>query len=82
MNKVFRFLAICTTSVAFATLSIAWAQSYTTYDFPGASATTLNGGPSPQGTSVGSWTDSGGVIHGFTLTKHGVAASFDPQAPR
>jgi len=52
MNKVFRFLAICTTSVALATFSIAWAQSYTTYDFPGATATTLNGGPSPQGTSV------------------------------
>jgi hypothetical protein len=78
MSKIFRFLAICTTSVAFATLSIAWAQTYTTYDFPGATATTLNGGPSPQGTSVGSWTDSGGVIHGFTLTKHGAAASFDP----
>lgn len=78
MNKVFRFLVICTTSVAFATLSIAWAQSYTTFDYPGATATTLNGGPNPQGTSVGTWTDSGGVIHGFTLTKHGAKASFDP----
>lgn len=78
MHKVFRFLAICTISFASATLSIAWAQTYTTYDYPGAIATTLNGGPSPQGTSVGSWTDSGGITHGFTLTKHGVATSFDP----
>ena len=54
MSKILRFLAICTTCVAFATLSIAWAQTYTTFDFPGATATTLNGGPSPQGTSVGS----------------------------
>jgi hypothetical protein len=53
MNKVFRFLAIGAISVAFATLSIASAQSYTTYDYPGATATTLNGGPSLQGTSVG-----------------------------
>ena len=45
---------------------------------PGAVATTLNGGPDPQGTSVGSWTDSGGVTHGFTLTKKGVFTSFDP----
>ena len=72
MNKVLRFLAICTIGAAFATLSIAWAQTYTTVDFPGATATTLNGGPDPQGTSVGSWTDTGGVTHGFTLTKKGV----------
>jgi hypothetical protein len=78
MIKVFRFLAICTISVAFATLSIAWAQTYTTVDFPGATATTLNGGPNPQGTSVGSETDTSGVTHGFTLTKKGVFTSFDP----
>ncbi len=78
MIKVFRFVAVCTISVAFATLSIAWAQTYTTVDFPGAVATSLNGGPDPQGTSVGSWTDSGGVTHGFTLTKKGVFTSFDP----
>jgi hypothetical protein len=77
MIKVFRFLAICTISVALATLSIAWAQSYTTVDYPGATATTLNGGPNPQGTSVGSYTTSG-VTHGFTLTKKGVFTSFDP----
>jgi hypothetical protein len=78
MIKVFRLLAICTIGAAFATSSIAWAQSYTTVDYPGAVATTLNGGPNPQGTSVGSWTDSLGVTHGFTLTKHGVFTSFDP----
>src|SRR5580700_2312464 len=76
MIKVFRFLAICTITIAFATLSIALAQTYTTVDFPGATATTLNGGPNPQGTSVGSYTTSG-VTHGFTLTKKGVF-TFDP----
>ena len=78
MNRVFRCLAICTITVAFATSSVAWAQSYTTVDFPGALATTLNGGPNPQGTSVGSWTDLSGVTHGFTLTRHGVFTTFDP----
>ena len=78
MLKVFRFVAMCAISVAFATWSIAWAQTYTTIDYPGAVATTLNGGPDPQGTSVGSWTDSGGVTHGFTLTKKGTFTSFDP----
>jgi hypothetical protein len=76
MNKVFRFLAMCTISVAFAT--IASAQVYKSIDFPGAVATTLNGGPNPPDTSVGSYTDTSGVTHGFTLTKRGVFASFDP----
>jgi hypothetical protein len=76
-TKVLRFLVNCTISVAFATLSIAWAQSYTTVDYPGATATALIGGPNPQGTSVGSYTTSG-VTHGFTLTKKGVFTSFDP----
>ncbi len=75
MIKVFRFLAICTISIAWA--SIASAQGYTTFDYPGATATTLNGGPNPQGTSVGSYTASG-VTHGFTLTAKGVFTSFDP----
>jgi hypothetical protein len=78
MIKVFRFVAMCAIGVAFSTLSIALAQTYTTIDFPGAAATSLNGGPNPQGTSVGSWTDPGGVTHGFTLTKKGVFTSFDP----
>jgi len=61
--KVFRFLAICTIGAAFATLSIAWAQSYTSVDFPGAAATELIGGPNPQGTSVGAYTlTAGGAL--------------------
>jgi hypothetical protein len=76
MIKIFRFLAISTISFVFA--SITWAQTYQTVDYPGAVATSLNGGPNPEGTSVGSWTDQGGVIHGFTLTSKGVFKSFDP----
>src|ERR1700733_14698637 len=76
MIKVFRFLAMCTISVAFA--SIASAQVYTTIDFPGATATTLDGGPNPEGMSVGSYTDTFGVTHGFTLTAKSVFTSFDP----
>ena len=45
MIKVFRFAALCAITVAFATSSIAWAQAYTTVGYPGAIATTLNGGP-------------------------------------
>src|SRR5580700_9804702 len=75
MNRVFRFLAMCAVSVAFA--SIACAQTYTTIDYPGAIATTLNGGPNPEGTNIGSYTDTSGVTHGFVLEK-GVFTSFDP----
>lgn len=78
MIKVFRFVAIGTISVALATLSTASGQTYTTIDFPGAVATTLNGGPNPQGTSVGSYTDTSNVTHGFTLTKKDGFSSFDP----
>lgn len=79
MIKIFRFLAICTISFAFATLSIAWAHTtYTAVNYPGATATSLNGGPNLEGTSVGSWTDSHGVIHGFSVTAGGVFTSFDP----
>jgi hypothetical protein len=77
MTKIFRFLAACAISVAFATLSIASAQVYTSIDFPGAVTTTLNGGPNPQGTDIGSYTDTSGVTHGFVLQK-GVYTSFDP----
>jgi uncharacterized membrane protein len=76
MIKAFRFLVMCTISVAFAT--IASAQVYKTIDFPGATATTLNGGPNPEGMSVGGYTDIFGVTHGFTLTAKGVFTSFDP----
>jgi uncharacterized membrane protein len=77
MNKVFRFLTMWAISVAFATLSIASAQVYTSIDFPGAIATSLNGGPNPQGTNIGSYTDTSGVTHGFMLKK-GKFTSFDP----
>ena len=80
MTKVFHLMAACTISVVLATSSIAPAQTYTTIDFPGAFATTLNGGPDPQGTSVGTYTltaTSPGT-HGFTLSKTGVFTSFDP----
>ena len=77
MTKVFRFLAICTISIAFAT-SMAWAQTYTAVNYPGAALTELIGGPNPQGTSVGGYTlTAGGALHGFTL-KDGVFTSFDP----
>ena len=78
MTKAFRFVAMSTISVALATVSIASAQTYTTIDFPGAITTTLNGGPNPQGTSVGTYTDVSNVTHGFTLTKKDVFTSFDP----
>lgn len=77
MIKLLRFLAISAFSVALAS-STAWAQTYTSVNFPGATVTTLDGGPNPQGTSVGSYTDSAGVVHGFTFTAKGVYTSFDP----
>jgi hypothetical protein len=77
MIKVLRLLAICTIGAAFATSSIAWAQTYTQVDYPGAVDTSINGGPNPQGTSVGSWFD-GTDYHGFSLTAGGVFTSFDP----
>src|SRR5215471_7674730 len=79
MTKVFHLMAACTISVVLATSSIAPAQTYTTIDFPGAFATTINGGPDPQGTSVGTYTaTAGGVLHGFTLSKTGAFTPFDP----
>jgi hypothetical protein len=78
MIKVFRFLAICTISIALATSSIAWAQTYTAVNFPGATLTELIGGPNPQGTSVGGYTlTATGALHGFTL-RNGVFTPFDP----
>ena len=74
MKKVFRLLAI---SVAFATLSIAWAQTYKTVNFPGATATLLIGGPNPQGTSVGIEITAG-FQHGFILTAGGDFTVIDP----
>ena len=77
MVKVFRFLIICTISVAF-TSSIARAQTYKQVDYPGAIFTEISGGPNLEGTSVGLWEDSGGVFHGFSVTAKGVFTSFDP----
>ncbi len=48
MIKVFRFVAVCTISAAFAISSIAWAQSYTTVDYPGATATTVTAALIPR----------------------------------
>ena len=76
MIKVFRFLVMCMISVAFA--SMTWAQTYRTVDFPGATGTSLNGGPNPEGMSVGSYIDTFGVFHGFSLTAKDVFTSFDP----
>jgi hypothetical protein len=78
MTQVFRFLAMCTISVAFVTLSIASAQTYTSVNYPGAVLTELIGGPNPQGTSVGGYTlTPGGALHGFTV-RGGVFTPFDP----
>ena len=79
MIKVVRFLAICTISLAFA--SIARAQTYQQVDFPGAcpGTTFLAGGPNLEGTSVGGYVDATCTItHGFSLTAKGVFTSFDP----
>lgn len=51
--------------------------SYATVDFPGAMQTTLDGGPSPRGTMIGSYVDSSGDTHGFMLEK-GIFTTFDP----
>lgn len=80
MNKLLRVLVICSIGFAFETSSIAWAQTYTTVDFPGAVGTILVGGPNPQGTSVGTYSSDNfsSTAHGFTLTSKGVFTSFDP----
>jgi hypothetical protein len=78
MIKVIRFFAICTIGIAFATLSTASAQTYTQIDYPNAITTEIDGGPNLEGTSVGSWVDTNGVFHGFSLTANGVFQTFDP----
>ena len=78
MIKIIRFLAICTISAALAS-SIAWAQTYTAVNYPGAAATEIVGGPNPQGTSVGIFNiTAGGANHGFAVTAKGVFTPFDP----
>src|ERR1700760_2999022 len=70
-------LAICVNCIVFAASSIASAQTYLSIDFPGATTTILDGGPNPEGTSVGTYVDTAGVTHGFLLTKKGTLTSFD-----
>ena len=77
MNKVFRFMAVCTFGIVLTTSSIAWAQTYTSVDYPGAIGTNLSGGPNPQGIAVGEWLDAGGTWHGLVY-HNGVFTSFDP----
>src|ERR1700739_983411 len=77
MSNLYRCFAICAIGALLTAASIAWAQSYTTIDFPGAIATTLNGGPNPEDTNIGSYTDTSGFTHGFQLKKGGFT-SFDP----
>src|SRR5580693_6946166 len=74
MISLFRFLAICTITVAFA--AVGSAQSYKSIDFPGATGTFLIGN-NPEGTTLGSYVDAAGVQHGFVLKK-GIFTSFDP----
>jgi hypothetical protein len=76
-SNVLQLLAICVASVAFATSSIASAQTYLSIDFPGATATTLSGGPNPEGASVGTYTDTVSITHGFVLTKKGIFSAFE-----
>ena len=71
MNNTFRWLAVCTIALAFATASIAWAQTYTTVDYPGADDTSLNGGPNAEGVAVGSY-DAPGIAHGGFTYRRGV----------
>ena len=59
-----------------ATLSIASAQSFETVDFPGAIATGISGGPNPQGSFVGSYNNTKGVLHGYVF-QYGVFTSLD-----
>jgi hypothetical protein len=77
VNRVFRFLTIYAISIAIGTVSLAWAQTYTTINFPGATATLLVGGPNPQGTSVGIEITAG-VQHGIVVTAAGVFTVIDP----
>jgi hypothetical protein len=74
--KVSQTLALTTISIGLATAAYA-GPTYTSVDFPGAVATTLDGGPNPQGTNIGTYTDTLGVIHGFTL-KSGIFTTIDP----
>src|SRR5271166_5589892 len=79
MNKVFRSVTVCTITIAFATLSSAWASiNYKQVDYPGAVLTEIVGGPNLQGTSVGIYNlTTGGANHGFIRTANGVFTAID-----
>ncbi|MGO9063378.1 MAG: hypothetical protein ACLQIH_01410 [Myxococcaceae bacterium] len=77
MLDIIRFSAICTIGATLAS-STAYAQDFTTVQFPGGVTTILTGGPNPEGTSVGDYTDTSGFTHGFKLTEGGKFTSFDP----
>ena len=72
-----RMTAFTVVVVTFAVSTVAWAQTYTQVDYPGALASYLNGGPNPRGVSVGTYVDTGHVSHGFTYY-NGAYTSFDP----
>ena len=76
MIKKSQSLLLATITVGLATAASA-GPTYTSVDFPGAVATTLNGGPNPEGTNIGTYTDTSGVIHGFTL-QNGIYTTIDP----
>lgn len=78
MRKLFRSVTICAIGIGLSAFSLATAQTYTTIDYPGATSTTLNGGPNVEGTSVGTYTDASGVTHGFKLSAGGQFTAFDP----
>jgi len=50
---------------------------YFTVDFPGATYTTLNGGPNPSGEVVGTYVDKANVSHGFLLQHDGTFKTID-----
>jgi hypothetical protein len=77
-NTIFRFLLLNAIAVALATSSMVSAQTYTTVNFPGATATSIAGGPNTQGDSVGQETNTAGVSHGFILSANGKFKVIDP----
>ena len=73
MNKLLRFWAICIIGVAFATSSIAWAQTIITFDAPGAGTLpgqgTIASSINPAGEITGWYDDASDVVHGFLRSR-------------